>query len=54
MASIFDEKCREKEKSKLNRRKPVLNPTIQQITVNLYDKFLSHDTHCISYSVYLI
>ena len=28
MAIVFDEKCREKEKGVLNRRKPVLNPTI--------------------------
>ena len=34
MASVFDEKCREKEKGELNRRKPVLNPTVQQVTVN--------------------
>ena len=51
MASVFDEKCREKEKEVLNMRKPVLNPTIQQVTVNLYNKFLSHDTHCLCYSV---
>ena len=37
MASVFDKKCREKEKGILNRRKPVLNPTIQQATVNLYN-----------------
>ena len=54
MASVFDEKYREKEKGELNRRKPVLNPTIQQVTVNLYNKFLSHDTHCLCYSVNLI
>ena len=53
MANIFDEKCGEKEKGVSNRRKPVLNPTIQQVTVNLYNKFLSHDTHCLCYSVYL-
>ena len=54
MASSFDEKCREKEKAELNRRKPDLNPTKQQVTVNLYNKFLSHDTHCLCYSVNLI
>ena len=32
MASVLDEKCREKEKGVLNRRKPVLNPTIQHVT----------------------
>ena len=36
MASDFDEQCRQKEKCVLNRRKPVLNLSIQQVTVNLY------------------
>ena len=52
MASVFDEKCREKEKRCIKQEKA--NPTIQQVTVNLYNKFLSHDTHCLCYSVNLI
>ena len=32
MASVSDEKCREKEKGVLNRRKLVLNPTIHQVS----------------------
>ena len=47
MASVFDEKCTEKEKGVLNMRKPVLNPTIQQVTVNLYNKLLSNNTECL-------
>ena len=47
-------KCGEIEKGVLNRRKPDLNLTIQQVTVNLYNKFLFHDTHCLCYSVNLI
>ena len=45
MAIIFDKKCREKEKG-INP----INPTIQQVTVNVHNKFLSH----FCYSVYLI
>ena len=43
-----------KKKEVMNRRKPSLKPTIQLVTVNLYNKFLSHDTHSLCYSVFLI
>ena len=41
---IFDEKSGEKEKGtnigkKTNRRRPIFNPTIQLVVVNLYTKF---------------
>ena len=49
MTGIFDEKCREKEKGS----NPI-NPIIQQVIVNLQNKFRSLDTHCLCYSVYLI
>ena len=41
MASIFDEKCREKEKKQgnTNRRMSIFNPTSQLAVVNLYTKF---------------
>ena len=42
---IFDEKCGEKEKrtykGRINRRLLVLNPTMQQLIVNLHTKILA-------------
>ena len=37
MADIFDEKCREKERT--NRRMSIFNPTSQLVVVNLYTTF---------------
>ena len=52
MASNFDEKCREKEKGVLNRRKPVLNPTTQHVTVKLYSRLTGFDALLIDRVVY--
>ena len=50
MAGILDENVERKKKGAINRRKPFLNPTVLQVTVNLYDRI--HIVFVILYTKY--